>query len=71
MKETGERFEVFPDPCNNWIVWDALEENFAEVGTHYMKCMPENTARAFSILLNKIFPKQRSLLCFDADKDER
>jgi hypothetical protein len=31
LEETDQRFETFPDPFHNWIVWDRNEDDFAEV----------------------------------------
>jgi hypothetical protein len=40
-----DRFEVFPDPLNNWIVWDGDEDNVAEVGTQSLQYLLEGRAR--------------------------
>lgn len=50
-----ERFEAFPDPADNWMVWDNYEDDVAEVGTQRLRTLTQGTARAFSILLNKLF----------------
>jgi hypothetical protein len=47
-----DRFEAFPDPFNNWIVWDNKEDDFAEVGTKYLRFLTETEAKAFCTLLN-------------------
>jgi hypothetical protein len=49
-----DRFEVFPDPLNNWIVWDLHEDTVAEVGSQLLRCLSEARARAFCSLLNKL-----------------
>lgn len=49
-----DRFEVFPDPLNNWIVWDLDEDNFTEVGTQSLQYLSEGQARAFCSLLNRL-----------------
>jgi len=52
-----ERFEVFPDPLNNWIVWDLDEDGVAEVGSQLLQSLSEVNARAFCVLLNRLFVK--------------
>jgi hypothetical protein len=54
---SGDRFEVFPDPVDNWIVWDREENAFAEVGTHILWSLSQSRAEAFCFLLNKLFSK--------------
>jgi hypothetical protein len=58
LEVTEERFEAFPDPCDNWIVWDNDEDNFAEVGTQYLTSLSERGARAFCSLLNRLLPRR-------------
>jgi hypothetical protein len=53
-----DRFEAFPDPFNHWIVWDNQEDDFAEVGTTYLRFLPETEARAFCTLLNMLLSDQ-------------
>jgi len=53
----NDRFEVFPDPLNNWIVWDLEEDNVAEVGTQSLHYLSEGRARAFCSLLNRLQEK--------------
>jgi hypothetical protein len=55
MDEIDQRFEVFPDPINNWIVWDRIEDDFAEVGRHLLRSTSEKRAKAFCSLLNRLF----------------
>jgi hypothetical protein len=52
-----KRFETFPDPVDNWVVWDLDEDDFAEVGTRRLHALSEARARAFCSLLNKLFSK--------------
>ena len=49
MESSDDRFEAFPDPLNNWIVWDRDEDDFAEVGTQILSSLPES--RRASVLL--------------------
>jgi hypothetical protein len=53
----NDRFETFPDPVDNWMVWDLDEDDLAEVGTRRLHALTEVSARAFCSLLNKLFPK--------------
>jgi len=55
LEDTDERFEAFPDPLDNWMVWDNYEDDIAEVGTKRLHTLTRVTARAFSSLLNKLF----------------
>jgi len=56
-RQAQMRFEVFPDPMNNWVVWDTKKQYFAEVGTRYLLSLPEQRAKAFCTMLNILFPK--------------
>jgi hypothetical protein len=58
LEVIDQRFEAFPDPCDNWIVWDNDEDNFAEVGTQYLTSLSEGKARSFCSLLNRLLPRQ-------------
>ena len=49
LESSDDRFEAFPDPLNNWIVWDRDEDDFAEVGTQILSSLPES--RRASVLL--------------------
>jgi hypothetical protein len=49
---------MYPDPFNNWIVWDRIEDDFAEVGTHLLRSASEQRAKAFCSLLNRLFSDQ-------------
>jgi hypothetical protein len=57
VPSSPERFEVFPDPMNNWVVWDRKEQYFAEVGTRYLQSLPEERAKAFCTMLNILLSK--------------
>ena len=57
MQFSDDRFEVFPDPVDNWIVWDREENDFAEVGTQILRSLRQSRAEAFCFLLNKLFSK--------------
>lgn len=54
----NERFEAFPDPFDNWMVWDLEEDGLAEVGTRRLHSLSEVSARAFCSLLNKLLSKK-------------
>lgn len=54
MQFSNDRFEVFPDPADNWIVWDCEENDFAEIGTHILWSLSQSRAEAFCFLLNKL-----------------
>lgn len=54
LEEIDQRFEAFPDPVNNWIVWDRIEDDYAEVGTHRLRSLSEAQAKAFCFLLNRL-----------------
>jgi hypothetical protein len=53
-----ERFEAIPDPLDNWMVWDNVEDDVAEVGTQRLRALTQVTARAFCSLLNKLFSQK-------------
>jgi hypothetical protein len=57
LEEAAPRFEVFPDPIDNWIVWDRDESDVAEVGTQRLNSLSEARARAFCSLLNRLLLK--------------
>lgn len=48
------RFEAFPDPWNNWIIWDLEENSVAEIGGYPLQYLSEARARAFCSLLNRL-----------------
>jgi hypothetical protein len=51
------RFETFPDPFNNWIVWDLKKDKVAQVGSQILQFLSEAKAREFCALLNQQEPK--------------
>jgi hypothetical protein len=57
LQVIDQRFEAFPDPCDNWIVWDNDEDNFAEIGSHHLTSLSESQARLFCYLLNLLLPR--------------
>jgi hypothetical protein len=52
-----ERFEVFPDPLNNWIVWDREEDCVAEANNQLLQFLSEGNARELWSLLNRLISK--------------
>jgi hypothetical protein len=54
LESSDDRFEAFPDPLNNWIVWDRDRDEFAEVGTQVLSSLTQFQARAFCSLLNRL-----------------
>lgn len=52
-----ERFEVFPDPFNNWIVWDLDEDEIAEANNEPLQFLSESKAREICALLNRLVLK--------------
>jgi hypothetical protein len=52
-----ERFEVFPDPLNNWIVWDREEDCVAEANNQLLQFLSEGNARELCSLLNRLISK--------------
>ena len=48
-----DRFEVFPDPLNKWIVWDTEKEDIAELGNQDLQFLSDDVARGFSAVLNR------------------
>jgi len=60
LRARRDRFEVFPDPSNNyWIVWDLDEDTVAELGTQLLQHLSEGKARAFCSRLNRPIRKAR------------
>ena len=58
-----DRFEVFPDPSNNyWIVWDLDEDSVAGLGTQLLQHLSESKARAFCSRLNRPQSKRSLIL---------
>jgi hypothetical protein len=52
-----ERFEAFPDPLNNWIVWDRDEDCVAEANNQFLQFLSEGKARELCSLLNRLISK--------------
>jgi hypothetical protein len=52
-----ERFEVFPDPFDNWIVWDLDEDEIAEANNQPLQFLSEEKARTVCSLLNGLMSK--------------
>jgi hypothetical protein len=48
-----DRFEVFPDPLNHWIVWDMEKDDIAEAGNLLLQFLSEDKARELCVLLNR------------------
>jgi hypothetical protein len=48
-----DRFEVFPDPLNNWIVWDTQKDDIADTDHQVLKFLSEDRARELCAVLNK------------------
>ena len=53
------RFEAFPDPLNNWIVWDVQAEDFAVHDGRPADCLDESDAVAICRMLNQAEPQTR------------
>jgi hypothetical protein len=60
LEAIDHRFEAFPDPVHNWIVWDRNEGDFAEVGSHRLRSLSECQAKAFCFLLNRLLSSAES-----------
>jgi len=54
LKFSEKRFEAFPDPLNNWVVWDRDESDFAEFEGDFLRCLPQFQAQALCSLLNQL-----------------
>lgn len=48
------QFEAFPDPFDNWIVWDLERDDFAMLGSIPANYLSQDDAIAARDLLNKI-----------------
>jgi hypothetical protein len=57
MKWFKDRFEAFPDPVDNWVVWDHGEDDFAECEGQILSCLSQSRAHAFCALLNKLLSR--------------
>jgi hypothetical protein len=47
------RFEVFPDPSNNWIVWDKHKDTIAQADNQVLQFLSEDRARELCAALNR------------------
>jgi hypothetical protein len=52
-----DRFEVFPDPLNSWIIWDLDEDDVAEADNQRLEFLSETKAHAICSLLNSLASK--------------
>jgi hypothetical protein len=48
------QFEAFPDPLDNWIVWDLERDDFAMLGSIPANYLSQDDAIAACKLLNRI-----------------
>lgn len=55
--QVENRFEIFPDPFNNWIAWDMENDQVAEVGDQILQFLSEARARELCTVLNRQVPK--------------
>jgi hypothetical protein len=53
-KTMAALFEAFPDPLDNWIVWDTRRDDFAMLGSTAAYNLSKEDAIAACSLLNKI-----------------
>jgi hypothetical protein len=51
------RFEIFPGPFKNWIVWDLENDHVAEFGGQTLQFLSEASARELCTLLDRQVPK--------------
>ncbi|WP_458761051.1 hypothetical protein ACSVBT_09860 [Afipia sp. TerB] len=54
MEVVDQRFECFPDPLNNWMVWDIIDDDVARIGNERLIDLPEDKAQAACALLNDL-----------------
>lgn len=52
------QFEAFPDPLDNWVVWDLRRDHFAVLGDGFANCLTERKAKAMCNLLNHADPQR-------------
>ncbi len=50
----ANQFEAFPDPCDNWIVWDLKRDDFAMLGAVPASSLSKEDAIAACAFLNRI-----------------
>jgi hypothetical protein len=51
--QVDNRFEIFPDPFNNWIVWDLEKDDIAEADNQTLQFLSEARARELCAILNR------------------
>lgn len=54
MEVVDDRFECFPDPLDNWMVWDVIQDDIARIGNEQLINLSETNARAACDLLNDL-----------------
>jgi hypothetical protein len=54
LNDINQRFEAFPDPMGNWMVWDCQNDDFAMIGTQRMWMLTEQRALAACATLNAL-----------------
>lgn len=52
------RFETFPDPIDNWMVWDRERDDIAMLGDEHLLFSTETEARVTCDLLNRVVSKR-------------
>jgi hypothetical protein len=55
---TTARYETFPDPFDNWIVWDCERDDVATLGSEYLLSLTEADASAACNLMNGLMPRR-------------
>ncbi|MDQ8732183.1 hypothetical protein [Bradyrhizobium sp. LHD-71] len=48
------RFEAFPDPLDNWLIWDLHDSHFALLGERLAVGLSEQEANSICVLLNYV-----------------
>jgi hypothetical protein len=54
LNDINQRFEAFPDPMGNWMVWDCQNDDFAMIGTQRMWMLTEQRAQSACVTLNAL-----------------
>jgi hypothetical protein len=54
LNDINQRFEAFPDPIGNWMVWDCQNDDFAMIGTQRMWMLTEQRAKSACVTLNAL-----------------
>ncbi|HEY4204147.1 MAG TPA: hypothetical protein VGM35_03940 [Xanthobacteraceae bacterium] len=52
------RYETFPDPIDNWIVWDLERDDIAKLDGEFLVLATESEARTVCDSLNKAKAKR-------------